>query len=97
MSFKGVLSAKLVTRLTDDEEEPWAEWGRGKGLTQNSLAVLLGGGGGRGRGSRGGFGIRSQDVRPSPGVHGKGYKRSQFEEAWTRYLPLELVSSPIEG
>jgi Protein of unknown function (DUF3631)/CHC2 zinc finger len=43
-----ILSAKLVTRLTDDEEEPWAEWGRGKGLTQNSLAVLLGGGGGRG-------------------------------------------------
>jgi Protein of unknown function (DUF3631) len=92
-----ILSATLVTRLKDDEEEPWAEWARGKGLTPNSLAVLLGGSGGRGRGSRGGFGIRSQDVRPSPGVHGKGYKRSQFEEVWARYLPPELLSSAHNG
>jgi hypothetical protein len=82
-----VLSATLVSRLKEDVEGPWAEWGRGKGLTQNSLANLLGGGGGRGRGSRGGFGIRSVDVhKPS---HGKGYKRSQFEDAWSRYLPKE--------
>ena len=44
-----ILSAVLVERLKEDPEQPWAEWGRGKGLTQNSLAVLLGGGGGRGR------------------------------------------------
>jgi hypothetical protein len=92
-----ILSAVLVERLEEDPEAPWAEWGRGKGLTPNSLAVLLGGGGGRGRGSRGGFGIRSQDVRPSPGVHGKGYKRSQFEEVWARYLPPELLCSPVGG
>lgn len=48
-----ILSALLVEKLKEDPEGPWAEWGRGKGLTQNSLAVLLGGGGGRGRG---GFG-----------------------------------------
>jgi putative DNA primase/helicase len=92
-----ILSATLVERLKEDPEAPWAEWGRGKGLTQNSLAVLLGGGGGRGRGSRGGFSIRSDTVHPSPGVQGKGYKRSQFEEAWARYLTDETAFPGQEG
>jgi hypothetical protein len=92
-----ILSAKLVELLKEDPEGPWAEWGRGNGLTQNSLAVLLGGGGGRGRASRGGFGIRSGDVHPSREVHGKGYQRSQFEDAWSRYLPAENSSLPSEG
>jgi hypothetical protein len=91
-----ILSATLVVRLKEDTEQPWAEW-KGKGLTQNSLAVLLGGGGGRGRASRGGFGIRSDTVRPSPGVQGKGYKRSQFEDVWSRYLPEEIPSSGQGG
>jgi hypothetical protein len=63
------------------------EWSRGKGLTQNSLAVILGGGGGRGRAGRGGFGIRSVDVHLPGDIHGKGYKREQFKEVWARYLP----------
>jgi hypothetical protein len=92
-----ILSGVLVDRLKEDPEQPWAEWSRGKGLTQNSLAALLGGGGGRGRASRGGFGIRSQNVTPSPGVQGKGYKWDQFEEAWARYLPAEISPSPPEG
>jgi hypothetical protein len=91
-----ILSAALVEKLKEDPEQPWAEWGRGKGLTQNSLAVLLGGGGGRGRGSRGGFGIRSRDVHPSRDVHGKGYQRSQFEDVWARYLPAENSFVPPE-
>ena len=92
-----MLSAALVTKLKEDEEQPWAAWGCGKGLTQNSLASLLGGGGGRGRGSRGGFSIRSETVHPSRDVHGRGYKRSVFEDAWARYLPPEATedaSSP---
>ena len=89
-----ILSKVLVAKLKEDEEQPWAEY-RGKGLTQNSLAILLGGGGGRGRGSRGGFGIHSQNVTPSLGVQGKGYKWSQFEEVWARYLPAE-ISSPLD-
>ena len=83
--------------LKEDPEAPWAEWNCGKGLTQNSLAVLLGGGGGRGRGSRGGFGIHSQNVTPSPDVQGKGYKWDQFAEAWARYLPAEILSSSDKG
>jgi len=90
-----MLSATLVAKLKEDEEQPWAAWGRGKGLTQNSLATLLGGGGGRGRGSRGGFGIRSQNIRLANGTQGKGYKRSQFEDGWERYLPSESPGDPI--
>jgi putative DNA primase/helicase len=92
-----ILSATLVVRLKEDVEQPWADWNKGKGLTQNSLAVLLGGGGGRGRASRGGFGIRSDTVHPSPSVQGKGYKRSQFEDVWSRYLPEEISSSSQGG
>jgi hypothetical protein len=89
-----ILSAKLVERLNEDAESLWAAWGKGKGLTQNSLAVFLSGGGGRGRSSRGGFGIRSNTVHPSRKVQGKGYKWSQFDDAFARYLPPE--QSPDE-
>jgi hypothetical protein len=88
-----MLSAVLVEKLKADPEQPWAEWNRGSGLTQNSLAVLLGGGGGRGRGRRGGFGIHPGTVHPSDGRHGRGYKRSQFEDAWARYCPKHPSSS----
>jgi Protein of unknown function (DUF3631)/CHC2 zinc finger len=84
-----IRSEALVVRLKEDVEQPWAEWNKGKGLTQVSLATLLGGGGGRGRGSRGGFGIRSRTVHPKSGSHGRGYDRSQFEDVWKRFLPEE--------
>jgi putative DNA primase/helicase len=90
-------SALLVSKLKEDEEGPWVGWGRGKGLTPNSLAVLLGGGGGRGRATRGGFGIRSCDVDIASGSRGKGYKRAQFEGAWARYLPETELSSTEGG
>jgi putative DNA primase/helicase len=83
-----MLSATLVVRLKEDVEAPWAEWNKGKGLTQNSLARLLGG--------RGAFGITSGDVHLPGGVHGKGYKRAQFVEAWTSYLPDDSAPFPAE-
>jgi putative DNA primase/helicase len=79
-----ILSAVLVERLKEDPERPWATWSKGKGLTQNTLAKLLGG-----------FGIHSQNVRPSHDLQGRGYKWSQFEDAWARYLP-EISSSSSE-
>jgi uncharacterized protein DUF3631/CHC2-type zinc finger protein len=93
-NYDAILSAALVSMLKEDAEAPWIDWNKGKGLTQNSLAYLLSGGGGRGRASRGGFGIHSGDVHPSPSVHGRGYKRSQFEEAWKRYLPAPEIEDP---
>jgi hypothetical protein len=92
-----ILSATLVAKLKEDPEAPWAEWNHGKGLTQNSLAVLLGGGGGRGRGSRGGFGIRSKDVHLATGAHGKGYERAQFEQPWRSFLSEDTSSLSEEG
>jgi len=73
--WDGVLSATLVTHLKeDDPEAPWAEWNKGKGLTQNSLAKLLRE-----------FGIKSGDVHLPGDIHGKGYK-----PVWAAYLPEDL-------
>jgi hypothetical protein len=81
-----ISSATLVAKLKEDPEAPWAEWNRGRGSTQNSLASLLGGGGGRGRRGKRGYGIHSQTVHPLGEKDAKGYKWSQFEETWKRYL-----------
>jgi Protein of unknown function (DUF3631)/Primase C terminal 2 (PriCT-2)/Bifunctional DNA primase/polymerase, N-terminal len=88
-----ILSAKLVELLKADEEAPWAGWSHGKGLTQNGLATLLSGGGGRGRAKRAGYGIQSSTVHPAKDVQGKGYKWSQFEDIWERLLPKEVIST----
>jgi putative DNA primase/helicase len=85
---EAILSAALVVRLKEDVEAPWLEWNRGKGLSQKGLADLLGGRR-RGQGNRGGFGIFSVDVHLPGGIHGKGYRRSQFEQVWLRYAPNE--------
>jgi putative DNA primase/helicase len=71
-----MLSATIVAELVQDPEGLWVEYSRGKPLTQNKMAKLLGN-----------FGVHSQEVHP-PGVsHGKGYKRVWLEESWSRYLP----------
>jgi putative DNA primase/helicase len=71
-----IRSADLVSKLVADAERPWAEWSRGKPLTQKQLAGLLRP-----------FGIISEEVHPPGQPHGKGYKRIRFEEAWGAYLP----------
>jgi Protein of unknown function (DUF3631) len=73
-------SATLVAKLIEDPEKPWAEFTRGKPLTQARLARLLGA-----------YQIYSQTVSPPGLKDGKGYYRSQFEDAWERY-----ASSPID-
>jgi hypothetical protein len=84
--WDAVLSATLVSHLKEDPEAPWAEWNRGKGLTPNSLAKLLDQ-----------FGIKSGDVHLPGDIHGKGYKRSQFEPEWAAYLPDDVPLSPDSG
>ena len=69
-------SAAMVESLIKDEEKPWAEFTRGKPLTQNRLAKLLGA-----------YRITSQTVTPPGKKDAKGYYRSQFEDAWSYYLP----------
>ena len=78
----GILSKALTGALNNDPEKPWAEYRRGNPLTQRQLAALLGQ-----------FGIRSEEIHPANGRHGKGYKRVRFEESWERYLSAQTRES----
>jgi putative DNA primase/helicase len=69
-------SAIMVEELIKDPEKPWSDFTRGKPLTQNRLAKILGT-----------YGITSQTVAP-PGLKtAKGYYKHQFEDSWSCYLP----------
>jgi putative DNA primase/helicase len=78
-------SADLVTKLAADPERPWADWKRGRPLTQKQLGALLRP-----------FCITSETVS-LPGYNdAKGYRRSRFEEAWAVYCPSpSLVKTPL--
>ena len=72
---KYVESARIVRYLIELEDRPWAEWKRGAGLTTNALAGLLRS-----------FSIKSKTVRIVQKT-AKGYAISDFDEAFSRYLP----------
>jgi Protein of unknown function (DUF3631) len=72
-----------VAELIQDPEGPWIEWSRGKPLTQNKLAKLLGN-----------FGVHSQNVKPPGSSEGKGYRRVWLEEPWSRYLSDDTHTGP---
>jgi hypothetical protein len=78
-----ILSRIIIADLVDDPEKPWAEYYKGKPLTQKGLGWLLRP-----------FGIISEEVHPDGANHGKGYSRVRFEEAWRRYLPQVPPSHP---
>ena len=61
------------------ETSPWADFNRGKVLSPTGLARLL----------------RPFDVYPGPLSSGqaRGYRLSQFDEAFSRYLPDETVKA----
>jgi len=74
-------SARLADALGDIEESRWAEFRDRRPLTAPQLAKLL----------------KPFEIAPRNIAVGdrrpKGYLRSQFEEAWTRYLDLEGAGS----
>jgi putative DNA primase/helicase len=69
-------SADLVGKLAADPERPWAEWNRGKPITQKQLATLLKA-----------FVITSETVHQSGRSDAKGYKKARFVDAWSVYCP----------
>jgi hypothetical protein len=72
-----ISTEELLATLAADDEAPWADWhGHGKALSARSLAHTL---------KR--YGIYSGTVRLHEGKTPKGYKREDFEDAWSRYLP----------
>jgi hypothetical protein len=77
-------SADLVEALVAIEGRPWAEMGRShKPLTQNRLARMLKP-----------LGITPENIHIGDKVP-KGYVFRHFEEAFTRYLPQEGASEPL--
>jgi len=70
-----IASAELVEDLVGLEERPWNDWGkRGKPLSQRQLADLLKP-----------FEIAPKVIRIGT-TTARGYERSQFEDAFSRYL-----------
>jgi Protein of unknown function (DUF3631) len=72
-----IASADLVAKLKEIETSPWADWAKGKGLSQNALARLLKP-----------FGIRPQTIRLEDRTP-KGYLREAFQDVFERYLSRE--------
>jgi Protein of unknown function (DUF3631) len=68
-------SGLLVNALAAIEGRPWAEWKKGKPITQNGLAALLKP-----------FKVRPATVRVGDDTP-KGYQLAHFEDAFSRYLP----------
>ena len=77
-----IRSSDLVAKLTADPERPWAEWKHGRPLTQKQLAGLLAP-----------FHIISLTVHPPGLPDGKGYRRTDFKEAWAAYCRGQNVPS----
>jgi putative DNA primase/helicase len=76
-----ISSANLIEQLIAIEESPWAEWNKGKAITQNGLARML---------DR--FGIRPGTIRLHTGQTAKGYYSSAFEDVFSRYLVPQTVT-----
>jgi len=67
-------SQDLINKLIADPTSEWAEWRHGKPISQAQLARLLKP-----------FHIFAERVQAG-GQRVRGYHRSQFEDAWSRYL-----------
>jgi uncharacterized protein DUF3631 len=69
-----IWTGTLCQRLRDREESPWADI-KGKPLDERGLSIRLKA-----------YRIKSRDVKIS-GIVRKGFHRSDFADAWKRYLP----------
>jgi putative DNA primase/helicase len=67
-------SADLADALAAMEDRPWADWRHGKAITRNALARLLKP-----------YGIAPDTIRMGDRTP-KGYRMTDFENAFTRYL-----------
>ena len=79
-SRMSISSADLLAALSSLEESPWSDW-FGKTFTGKNLAQLLKP-----------YGIKSTTVRVVGNVT-RGYKTSDFNDAFTRYVPGYAVSA----
>jgi hypothetical protein len=71
-----VRTSRLIEQLNTDPEAPWAEYSA-HGLTPRGLQLLLKD-----------YGISSANHRFPGGTQAKGFARTQFLDAWSRYCPV---------
>jgi putative DNA primase/helicase len=80
-------TGRLIERLVADEMGPWATWNRGKPISPRQLAKRLDE-----------YAIKPRKLRVD-GSPLQGFERSQFDDAWARYLSppdTPLVSGTLE-
>jgi putative DNA primase/helicase len=68
-------TAVIIRHLTALEDRPWTEYAQGHPVTPRHLAKLLEG-----------FGVKAKQIRQGVATR-KGYLRSDFTDAFRRYLP----------
>jgi hypothetical protein len=78
-----ITTADLLEKLKEIETSPWADWGKGKGLTPNGISRLLKP-----------FGVSPRTVRTED-KRAKGYLAESFEDAFARYLPRVASRSDL--
>ncbi len=76
-----ITTADLLEKLKEIETSPWADWGKGKGLTPNGLSRLLKP-----------FCVSPRTIRVEDKTP-KGYLRESFEDAFARYLSRKPARS----
>lgn len=84
-----MFSSALLDELVADDEAPWATWNRGKAMAPRQLKTKLSE-----------FGITSKQVRIGHESGKMGYERSDFVEAWGRYLSPATgpeTSTPLQA
>ncbi|MEY3224622.1 MAG: hypothetical protein RL565_812, partial [Pseudomonadota bacterium] len=73
----------LITDLCIDDEAPWATSDKGRNINARQLNGLLKG-----------YGIASKTIRFGGYETAKGFEKSQFEDAWSRYLGDARANPP---
>lgn len=76
-----VTTTNLLSRLNAVQDSPWPNWSNGRSLDARSLANLLRP-----------YGIQPKNTRLGETVL-KGYEKTDFEDAWSRYLDASAAAS----
>jgi hypothetical protein len=76
-------SEDVVAYLQTLDERPWPEWKGGKPISKAQVAGLLRG-----------FHISPGSIRLADGKTPKGYRLTQFQDAFARYLPSQNATPP---
>jgi len=75
-----ISSEQLCAELNDMDDRRWADWFEGRPLSKSQLARLLEP-----------FDVRPRGIRVGEKTP-RGYMRSDFEDAFARYLPCESAT-----